>query len=155
MRLTYFDEVKYQPEKQRYYWLGGVCVTPEAVWRLESAVTALSREVFGRGTLSRDTEFHAADIFHRKRHFKGWANVSDRIELMKRLFLIIDAESELAKIYVRIEPSKMVRTDYEHTEFMYFVERTEMHLGRSEQLLRFRRQWRTTSGMTTHAADVR
>ena len=26
--------------------------------------------------------------------------------------------------------------------------------GRSEQLLRFRRQWRTTSGMTTHAADV-
>lgn len=128
MLVTYFDEVKYQPGKQRYYWLGGICATPEAIWRLETAVAALSKEVFGKGTLCRETEFHAAEIFHRKRNFKHWPDINARIDVLKRLFKIIDSEQELAKIYVRIEPARMIRTDHEITAFMFFIERTELHL---------------------------
>ena len=105
MRLTYFDEVKYQPEKQRYYWLGGVCVTPEAVWRLESAVTALFRaRSLTRDASAGDTEFPRRDISIVGGILAG--RTFRPIELCEGLFLIIDAESELAKIHVRIEPLK-------------------------------------------------
>jgi hypothetical protein len=39
--LTYFDEVKYQPDVQPAYWLEGITVRPELVPELEAQVNKL------------------------------------------------------------------------------------------------------------------
>ena len=129
IRIIYFDEVKYQQGNQPYYWIGGIVVTPEAIWRLENSVGELSKECFGASTLSKDTEFHAAEIFHRKRNFKKWNEIDKRINVLKRLAEILNVEEELAKIYVRIEPAKMIsESNIEDNAFMFFVERVEQYL---------------------------
>ena len=129
MRIIYFDEVKYQEGNQPYYWIGGIVVTPEAIWRLENSVSELAKECFGASTLSRETEFHAAEIFHRKRNFKKWNEINKRVKVLHQLAEIINSEEELAKIYVRIEPAKMVTdSNIEEKAFMFFVERVEQYL---------------------------
>ena len=129
MRLIYFDEVKYQKGKQPYYWIGGIVVTPEVIWRLENSVSKLSKACFNVSTLSKETEFHAADIFHRKRNFKKLKNIEKRIDVLQRLAEILNSEEDLAKMYVRIEPAKMIsETDIEDKAFMFFVERVELFL---------------------------
>lgn len=127
MLVTYFDEVKYEATRQPYYWLGGIVASADTIWSLENQLAALSLELFGTPNLTRDTEFHAADIFHRKRNFKDWADVSKRLDVIKRLLTILN-EAAVGKIYVRIEPSKMVASDIERKAFMFFTERVEIHL---------------------------
>jgi len=124
--ITYFDEVKHA-EKQPYYWLGGITASAESIWNLENQVSALSAEIFGTANLTRETEFHAADLFHRKRNFKGWSDISKRLDVLKRLLLILNS-APIGKIYVRIEPSKMVSSDIEQKAFTFFTERVEQHL---------------------------
>jgi hypothetical protein len=124
--ITYFDEVKHA-EKQPYYWLGGISASAEAIWILEDQVSTLSAEIFGTPNLTRETEFHAADLFHRKRNFKSWNDISKRLDVLKRLLLILNSAS-IGKIYVRIEPSKMVASDIEQKAFIFFTERVELHL---------------------------
>lgn len=129
MRLAYFDEVKYQKGKQPYYWVGGIVVTPEIVWHLENAVSELSRQCFGITTLSKETEFHAAEIFHRKRNFKAWADIEKRVGVINRLADILNSQEGLAKIYVRIDPARMIsESEIEDKAFMFFVERVEQYL---------------------------
>lgn len=129
MRLIYFDEVKYQQGNQPFYWIGGIVVTPEAIWRLENAVGDLSKEIFGISTLSKETEFHASEIFHRKRNFKDWQDIDKRMGVIIRLSDILDAEDDLIKIYVRIEPAKMIaEIEIENKAFMFFVEKVEQYL---------------------------
>ena len=129
MRIIYFDEVKYQKNKQPYYWIGGIAVTPEAIWRLENAVSNLSNECFGISTLSKETEFHAAEIFHRKRNFKEWTDIEKRVGVLNNLANILNTEEELAKIFVRIEPAKMITdNNIEDKAFMFFVEKVEQYL---------------------------
>ena len=129
MRLIYFDEVKYQQGNQPYYWIGGIVVTPVAIWRLENAMGELSKECFGASTLSKETEFHAAEIFHRKQNFKKWSDIKKRMNVLTRLADILNTEEELAKIYVRIEPAKMIaESNIEDKAFMFFVEKVEQYL---------------------------
>jgi uncharacterized protein DUF3800 len=129
MRIIYFDEVKYHKDNQPYYWIGGIVVTPEAIWRLENSVSELSKACFGISTLSKETEFHAAEIFHRKRNFKKWTEIEKRISVLNKLAEIINVEEELAKIYVRIEPAKMITdNNIEDKAFMFFVEKVEQYL---------------------------
>ena len=125
--VTYFDEVKFQPDKQPFYWLGGLVASAETIWNLENQVAALSTEIFGTPNLTRDTEFHAADIFHRKHNFRDWPDISKRLEVMKRLLSILN-EAAVGKIYVRMDLAKMVASDVERKAFMFFTERVELHL---------------------------
>jgi hypothetical protein len=48
--------------------------------------------------------------------------------VLKRLVDIIDSVPHIAKIYVRIDPSRMIISDVEQMAFMFFVERVQMHL---------------------------
>ena len=129
MLLTYFDEVKYQKGKQPYYWIGGIVVTAEMVWYLEKAVNELSEECFDVSTLSRDTEFHAKEIFHGNRNFSNWKHIGKRMSILNRLADILNSQPKLAKIYVRIEPEKIVREiSIEDMAFMFFVEKVEQYL---------------------------
>lgn len=132
MYITYFDEVKFQDGVQPYYWLAGIMVDAEQLWRLENQVAELSQEIFDTGVLLRETEFHAADIFHRKRNFKGFSDINDRITVLKRLITILNSEDGIGKIHVRIDPARMITTDYDEMAFVFFVERVE-------QLLRSRK----------------
>lgn len=127
MLVIYFDEVKYATGRQRHYWLGGIVASADVISNLENEVAALSSELFGTPNLTRDTEFHAADIFHRKKNFKDWPDISKRLEVLKRLLSILNA-ADIGKIYVRIEPEKMVASDIEQKAFMFFTERVESYL---------------------------
>jgi hypothetical protein len=128
MLITYFDEVKYQNGKQPYYWLGGLVVSAEHIWLIENRVADLAQQVFGAQVLARSSEFHAADIFHRKSNFKPWNNIDKRIDVIKRLIDIVNQCDDIGKIYVKIDPSKMIANDYEQKAFMFFVEKAESYL---------------------------
>lgn len=129
MLITYFDEVKYKPREQPYYWIGGLTVSPESILTLENALGELSREFFGTSIVSEDTEFHAADIFHRKKHYRKFTDVGARIELLKRIAKIIDGDKGVAKIHVKIEIANMITDkDVEGKAFMFFVEKVEEYL---------------------------
>jgi len=128
MLITYFDEVKFAEGKQPYYWLGGIVASADSIWNLERRVGDLAQECFGSRNMTRETEFHAADLFHRKANFKAWAESGRRMAILKKLLTILTEEKDVAKIYVKIDPSRMVATDIEHKAFMFFVERVEMQL---------------------------
>src|SRR5581483_100008 len=133
MLLAYFDEVKFQAGSQPYYWLGGVIVDAQLVRELEREVDALARECFGMSTLGRDTEFHAAEIFHRKRNFKDWPDIDKRLSVIKRLASIVGRREGVGRVFTRLEPAKMVAGDnLDQKAFMFFIERVEMYL-RSKQ----------------------
>ncbi len=129
MLLIYFDEVKYQEGVQPYYWIGGIVATPEAVRHLEKAVNELSEECFEVSTLSRDTEFHARDLFHGNRNFKDWKDIERRMSILTRLADIMSYKPQLGKIYVRLEPAKMISEEnIEEKAFMFFVEKVDSYL---------------------------
>ena len=128
MIITYFDEVKYEVGRSQYYWIGGLAATPGAIWNLEQGVSEISRDVFGTICASKDTEFYAADIFHRKRNFKSRDDLDNRITVLERLISVIDSQDEIGKIYVRVEPEAMVKPEYEEIAFMFFVEKVESYL---------------------------
>jgi len=124
MLVAYFDEVKHHPPAQTCYWLGCLVVTPESLWQLEGQVAELAKDAFGSGTLSRDTEFHAADIFHQKHNCREW-NLAKRLDVLKRLISILGSRDDVGRIYVRLHPDRMVATDVEDKAFMFLVERVE------------------------------
>lgn len=71
MLITYFDEVKTDPVNQHSYWIGGLVMPAESIWRIERRLNDLAKEVFQSSALTVDTEFHAADLFHQKNTLKN------------------------------------------------------------------------------------
>lgn len=135
MLITYFDEVKHQPGTQPFYWLGGLVVAASLVKELEAEVDELSKECFGTSTLCRDTEFHAAEIFHRKRNFKDWGDITKRLNVLQRLADILGRQEGIGRIYVRLEPAKMIAEEnLDQKAFMFFVERVEKYLSNQNNL---------------------
>jgi hypothetical protein len=135
MLLAYFDEVKFQAGTQPYYWLGGLIVDAQLIKQLEGEVDALARECFGTSTLGRGTEFHAAEIFHRKRNFKDWPDIGKRLSVLKRLASIIGRQEGIGRVYARLDPAKMIADDnLDQKAFMFFIERVEMYLGSKKDL---------------------
>ena len=128
MRLAYFDEVKYQKGSQPYFWFAGILVTPEQVHLLETSVNTIAQDCFGSSELTRATEFHAVDIFHGKRNFKG-KPTAERLSTLKRLAKTIDSHNEISKVYARIEPANMITNEnLDQRAFVFFVERIERQL---------------------------
>src|ERR1700733_2488811 len=97
MLITYFDEVKYHKGRQPYYGLGGITVDAGLIKTLEEQLDSLAEEVFGVRTLSRDTEFHAADIMNGHEHFEGW-KWEKKLGFLKRLISIFGAAEKRGKI---------------------------------------------------------
>jgi len=128
MQLIYFDEVKFQPNTQPFYWLAGVIVNAESIRAIEHEVDALAKECFSSSTLCRETEFHAADIFHRKHNFRNWTDPEERIRVIRSLATIIGRAEGVRRVYVQIDPERMVGADVEHKAFIFFVEKIERYL---------------------------
>jgi len=135
MLLAYFDEVKFQPGSQPYYWLGGLVVDAVLIKQLEAEVDALARDCFGTSTLGRHTELHAAEIFHRKRNFKDWPDIGKRLTVLKCLASIIGSQEGIGRIYARLDPAKMLADDHlDQKAFTFFIERVERYLRSKNDL---------------------
>lgn len=126
MRFVYFDECKYQKGIQPYYWLGAISICSEKVAEVESRVNDLAERYFGTTELSRHTEFHAKDLFHRKNHFREWKDTAARIECLESLAAIVGDNELMRRIHVKIDPALMVREHgWEDDAFMYLTERIQ------------------------------
>jgi hypothetical protein len=78
MKLIFFDESKNDPDYPHYH-LGGVCIDDTVLQEIEAEMQAIAQEAFGDSKLSEATEFHAAEIYHRKKNFKSWTDFNARI----------------------------------------------------------------------------
>jgi hypothetical protein len=128
VQVVYFDEVKYQKKRSPFYWLGAVVVDAELIGSLERQANDLAEEVFGRRTLTKETEFHADDILSGNKHFEGW-KMPKRIDTLKKLITIFGTAQGLGKVYVKMDVEKMFSgADVEGMAFMFLVERVDLYL---------------------------
>ena len=65
MKLIFFDEAK-DDQSFPHYHLGAVCIDESFLAGVEAKIQVLSEEAFKTSELSAATEFHAAEIYHRK-----------------------------------------------------------------------------------------
>ena len=123
MHLVYLDEVKFQEGQQPYYWLCGLAISDDKIATVENALADLAEGYFGSRILRQETEFHASHIVHGKGPYKK-ATLDERVSLFERLVDVVD-ENDLGRIAIRLDPTRIARTDIETIAFMYFVERVD------------------------------
>lgn len=122
MKLIFFDESKNDPDYPHYH-LGAVCIDDSALLEIESQINAIAAEAFGTAELSEATEFHAAEIFHRKKNFKDWNDFGARVNLLSKFIFLLSQES-VQRIDIQINCS-LLREEQQPEEvaFMFLCER--------------------------------
>lgn len=132
MQLIFFDEAKNDDDYPVYH-LGGVCIDEAHLGNVEGKINKIAQEAFGTTILDRGTEFHAAEIYHRKAHFKSWDDIGKRLQLLKE-FIGILSLPEVALIDIQVNSGKLHKSQSsEDIAFMFLCER-------SSQLMRSRKQ---------------
>lgn len=132
MHLIFFDEAKNDGDYPVYH-IGGVCIDEAHLQLVEGRINIISEKSFGTPILDRGTEFHAAEIFHRKAHFKDWVDFDARLNLLKE-FIDILSMKEVALIDIKINSGNLYPTQSsEDIAFMFLCER-------SNQLMKARGQ---------------
>lgn len=136
MRVTYFDEVKANPQNgQDFYFVGGLSIPSDKIADLELKVNDLAEQYFGTRALTPTTEFHAAAIYNAKAHFKGW-EVGRRLDLLEALGKIIAEADEVKRVYAAINSQKIYNSaQAPEIAFAFFCERVQLSLRGSETLL--------------------
>ena len=100
MHLIFFDEAKDDPNYSHYH-IGAVCIEESQLGEVEAKIKLLAKEAFGTDELTASTEFHAAEIYHRKGNFKDWIEPGRRVQLIGKLAEILSlAEVKLIKIQI-------------------------------------------------------
>jgi hypothetical protein len=123
MKLIFFDETKNSDDYPHYH-IGGVCIDEEHLRPIEEKISAVAENAFGNADLVRGTELHAAEIYHRKNHFKNWSDFGARIALIDEVMQILSAP-EVMLIDVQINARKLWDTQSpEEVAFMFFCERS-------------------------------
>lgn len=122
MKLIFFDEVKPENDYPHYH-IGAICIDEDHLHWIEEKVSALAKEVFGKSEVSQSTEFHAAEIYHRKRNFKHWNEFYKRIEVLDRLIQILPLE-EVGLLDIQINCDLLSSSQSaEEIAFMFLCER--------------------------------
>ncbi len=133
MKLIFFDEAK-NDNNYNHYHIGGVCIDEVLLDDVEQRITQLAEDSFGRSDLVRETEFHAAEIFHRKNHFKEWTDFDERVSLLSTFMEILSLE-EVQLIDIQINCNKLSSNQLpDEIAFMFFCERAN-DLVRSQRSL--------------------
>jgi len=88
MKLVFFDEAKDDGDYPHYH-IGGVCVDERHLAQVERRINTVAETAFGHSGLVRGTELHAAEIYHRKKHFKDWTDFEARINLIGEMMQIL------------------------------------------------------------------
>jgi hypothetical protein len=131
MKLIFFDESKNAPDYPHYH-LGAICLDESALIDVEGAVQAIAIEVFGSAELSSGTEFHASEIFHRKKNFKEWHDFGRRVALLSRLVDVLSRECvQLIDIQINCRLLNEAQNP-EDIAFMFLCERAN-DLVRAQQ----------------------
>jgi Protein of unknown function (DUF3800) len=130
MYVTYFDEVKANPDNgQVHYVVGGIAVPMADIARLEASMTALAEELFQSAELTPQTEFHASHIYFGKGPFKGMAS-EKRIEVIAKLADLIVHGSPVKRVYAAINTEKLyVPEKAAQFAFAHFCERVDRAIG--------------------------
>lgn len=122
MRLVYFDESK-NDDKYTSYHIGGVVVADSRLLEVENQINAIAQDAFGSSRLTRDTEFHAAEIFHRTKNFKAWNDFGERLDILRRLIDILNLEHvDLIDIKINCDLLSASQSP-EDISFMFLCER--------------------------------
>lgn len=131
MKLIFFDEVKPQSDYPHYN-IGAICIDEVHLHHIEEQMSALSQDVFSSTEISKKTEFHAVEIFHRKNNFKSWSDFSKRINVLDRLIQILSTE-EVALIDIQINTDSLPDTQKaEEVAFMFLCERANDYIKSKE-----------------------
>jgi hypothetical protein len=129
MHLVYIDEVKHDPPRQPYHWLGALAFPEASIQAIDQAVAAIAERFFGTSILDQANEFHAKHIVQGKGPYKG-KPMQDRVDLFKLLLDIIGS-SGVGRIEIRLEPAKMVAGHYTDMAFMFLVEKVDDYMRQS------------------------
>ncbi len=122
MKLIFFDESK-NDDNYEHYHIGGVCIDEDNLGVVEARINAVVSPLFFHTRLERGTELHAAEIYHRKNHFKEWTNFEQRIKLIDDLMSILSMP-ELQLIDIQINTTKLWDNQIpDEIAFMFFCER--------------------------------
>ena len=122
MNLISFDESKNDPDYPHYH-LGGVCIDDSALLDVEAQVQTIAMDAFGTVQLSESTEFHAAEIYHRKKNFKSWNDFDARVALIA-LFVAILSREDVQLIDVQINCANLHPGQVaDEIAFMFMCER--------------------------------
>ena len=136
VRITYFDEVKANPQNgQEWYFVGGLSVPADEIPTLEEKANLIAEEVFETRDLTQQTEFHAAHIYFGKGAFKR-VEPKVRIDTLVRLARAISESEGTKRVYAAINTAKLYSaTKAPEFAFAHFCERVQMSLGGSKTLL--------------------
>lgn len=134
MLLLYYDEVKYDPPKQKSYWLGGICLPHEIAPEIETLVSDIAEKAFGSRILAKETEFHGIDLCRGKGNLKG-KPFEDRMEYLSSLIDILSRE-DIHLVKVKINPENITHSAKQPADiaFMFLVETAEELFQREGQL---------------------
>jgi hypothetical protein len=131
MKLVFFDESKNDVDYPHYH-IGAICLDDSVLADVEARIQELAVEAFGTAELSAATEFHAAEIFHRRKNFKEWHDFGRRIALLEQ-FIKILSRDDMQLIYIRINCEKLhPGQSAEEIAFMFLCERAN-DLVRAQQ----------------------
>lgn len=122
MHLIFFDEAKHDSNYSHYH-IGAVCIEEAQLGEVEGKIKLLAEEAFGTDELTASTEFHAAEIYHRKGNFKDWTDPGRRVQLIGKLAEILSLP-EVKLIKIQINNSRLsAGQSPEDIAFMFLCER--------------------------------
>lgn len=122
MHLIFFDESKNDNTYQSYH-IGGIVIEDSHLLEVEALVNAIATDAFGDSRLTNATEFHAAEIFHRKKNFKDWTDFGNRVDLLRRLVEILSLDCvDLIDIQINCDLLS-ANQNAEDIAFMFLCER--------------------------------
>ena len=122
MHLIFFDESKNDHDYPHYH-LGGVCLDDSVLLDVEAQIKRLAVKAFDTDELSEATEFHAAEIYHRKKNFKSWNDFGKRVALLAKFVDILSREDVLL-IDIQVNCDLLHDGQYaEEIAFMFLCER--------------------------------
>ena len=123
MRLIFFDESKNDNNYASYH-IGAVVVEDRHLLGIEAQINAIAQDIFGSSRLTHETEFHAAEIFHRNKNFKEWNDFGERLDVLRRLLQILSLpEVELIDIKINADLLSASQSE-EDIAFMFLCERS-------------------------------
>lgn len=128
MHFVYFDEAKNDPDYPRYH-LGAVVIDEVDLPAIEDRINGLALKAFGTSTLLASTEFHAAEIYHRRKNFKEWKDPEARLALLSE-FVDILSLGQVRLVDIQINCDKLHKgQSAEDIGFMFLCERVNSYLA--------------------------
>jgi len=133
VKLIFFDEVKDSKEYPHYH-LGAVCIDEANLSIVEEEISLLSEKVFETRVLGKNTEFHAAEIYHRKNNFKIWTDFKARIQIIERMLEVLTMD-EVLLIDIQINCTPLSSSQLaDEIAFMFLCERANDLVRRHKSL---------------------